>query len=218
MQLGPGETEASPWRVEPFGEFARRLAAAAGTPANRPRIIAVDGRGGSGKTTLANRLAEALPPAAVVHSDDIAWNHSRFGWDDPMITGVLEPLRAGGPVHYQPPGWLTHGRDGQVDVRDGLSTVLLEGVGVSRRSLTPLLDATIWVQSDYVEARRRGLHRDMLETGWDDETALREWLEWEAEEVPFLLDDRPWARAQFIVGSTQPAPGDAVAVGRPLAG
>jgi ABC-type branched-subunit amino acid transport system ATPase component len=66
MQLGPGETEAGPWRVEPFGDFVRALVAAAGHPVKRPRIIAVDGRGGGGKTTLANRLAEAMAPDAVV--------------------------------------------------------------------------------------------------------------------------------------------------------
>ena len=218
MQLGPGETEAGPWRVEPFGDFVQALVTAAGRPVKRPRIIAVDGRGGGGKTTLANRLAEAMAPdAVVVHSDDVAWHHSRFGWDGPMITGVLEPLRAGLPVHFQPPGWPAKGRDGHLNVPAGLSTVLIEGVGVSRRSLTPLLDAAIWVQSDFDETRHRGVRRDIEEQGWDDETAWRNWTDWEVEEIPFLVDDRPWERAQFIVSTTIPVPAGAVAVGRPPA-
>src|SRR3954451_2374520 len=105
MELGPGEPAAGPWRVEPIADFARSLAEAAGTPAGRPRIIAVDGRGGGGKTALAERLCRAMQPATVVHSDDVAWAHSRFGWGDLMIAGVLRPLHDGNPVHYRPLGW-----------------------------------------------------------------------------------------------------------------
>jgi hypothetical protein len=201
MEPGPGEPAAAPGRITTIGEFARLLTEAA--PAARPRIVAVDGRGGSGKTTLAERLAASMEPAAVVHSDDVAWWHSRFGWDDLMIQGVIAPLRAGRGVHYQPPGWAKRGRQGHIDVPAGVRTVFLEGVGVSRRSLAALIDVAVWVQSDYEEARRRGIARDVAE-GLGEEEALREWLAWEAEEVPFLLDDRPWERARYIVAGETP--------------
>ena len=204
MELGPGEPAAGPWRVEPVTAFARSLTDAAGTPAGRPRIIAVDGRGGSGKTALAARLGRAMGPAAVVHSDDVAWGHARFDWADLMIDGVLRPLHAGDPVRYRPPGWDQDLRAGHIAVAAGMSTVIIEGVGVSRRSLAPLVDVMLWVQSDYAEAKRRGTRRDMAELGRDAETAMRLWDEWEAEEVPFLLADQPWRRAHFIVGTTAP--------------
>jgi hypothetical protein len=219
MELGPGEPAAGPWRVEPLAAFARSLAEAAGTPVGRPRVIAVDGRGGGGKTALAGRLCRAMRPAAVVHSDDVAWAHSRFGWDDLMIDGILQPLHAGRPVHYRPPGWDRDGREGHIDVATGASTVLIEGVGVSRRGLAPLVDVLVWVQSDFGEAKRRGMHRDMAELGRDEAEALRLWDEWEAEEVPFLLDDQPWQRAHFIVGAASSLPHDAeteVVVSPPL--
>jgi hypothetical protein len=208
MELGPGEPAAGPWRIEPMAEFARSVAEAAGTPAGRPRIIAVDGRGGGGKTALAERLRQALQPAAVVHSDDVAWGHSRFGWDDLMIAGVLEPLRAGRPVAYRPPGWDRDVRDGHIDLDPDASTVIIEGVGVSRRALAPLIDVAIWVQSDFVEAKRRGLLRDMAELHRREDEAERLWDEWEAEEVPFLLEDGPWQRAHFIVGTASSLPHD----------
>src|SRR5688572_24293471 len=126
MRLGPGEPAAGPWRVESVDVFARSLAEVARMPAGRPAIIAVDGRGGGGKTALAGRLCRAMRPAAVVHSDDVAWAHSRFGWDDLMISGVLQPLRAGDPVHYRPSGWDSDGREGHLDVPAGLSTVIIE--------------------------------------------------------------------------------------------
>lgn len=219
MELGPGEPAAGPWRVEPVGVFARTVAEVAGTPAGRPRIIAVDGRGGGGKTALAERLRRAMAPAAVVHSDDVAWAHSRFGWDDLMIDGVLTPLRAGDAVRYRPPGWDKDGREGHLEVAAGASTVIVEGVGVSRRGLAPLVDVAIWVQSDFGEAKRRGMYRDMAELGRNPDEALRLWDDWEAEEVPFLLDDRPWQRAHFIVGTASSLPHDAeteVVVSSPL--
>ncbi|WP_433381290.1 uridine kinase family protein [Actinoplanes sp. CA-142083] len=209
MKLGPGEPAAGPWRVESLDAFARSLAREAGTPAGRPRVIAVDGRGGGGKTALAQRLHRAMRPAAVVHSDDVAWAHSRFGWDDLMIAGVLEPLHTGNTVHYRPPAWDRDGRAGHIDVSPDATTVLIEGVGVSRRALAPFVDVMVWVQSDFAEAKRRGMDRDMAELGRDVDEALRLWDEWEAEEVPFLLDDRPWQRAHFIVGTASALPHDA---------
>ena len=181
--------------------FARSLADAGAGRTSRPVVVAVDGRGGGGKTTLAERLCRLLPAAAVVHTDDVAWWHSRFGWDDLMIAGVLEPLHAGRGVRYRPPAWDARGRPGHIEVPAAARVVLIEGVGASRRSLADRLDVAVWVQSDYGEAKRRGIDRDMRTRGLDVRLALREWDEWEAEEVPFLLDDRPWERADVIAAS-----------------
>jgi len=201
MELGPGEPAAGPWRVERLDVFARSLAGAGAGRTSRPVVVAVDGRGGGGKTTLAERLCRLLPAAAVVHTDDVAWWHSRFGWDDLMIAGVLEPLHAGRGVRYRPPAWDARGRPGHIEVPAAARVVLIEGVGASRRSLADRLDVAVWVQSDYGEAKRRGIDRDMRTRGLDVSLALREWDEWEAEEVPFLLDDRPWERADVIAAS-----------------
>jgi hypothetical protein len=205
MELGPGEPAAEAGPVETFADFARTLIETTGAVAGRPRIVAVDGRGGGGKTVLARGLGRIMARSAVVHSDDVAWGHSRFGWDDLMAGGVLGPLRAGRPVSYRPPGWDNDVREGRLDVPAGRETVLVEGVGVGRRSLAPLADVLVWVQSDFAEARRRGIGRDMAEIGRDPDEAVRRWDEWEAEEVPFLLADRPWDRAHFIVEVVSPA-------------
>jgi uridine kinase len=203
MVLGPGEPVTGPWRVERLDVFARSLVDAAGDPPSRPRILAVDGRSGSGKTTLANRLCQVLPGAAMVHTDDVAWAHSRFGWDDLMLEGILEPLHAGQDVHYQPPAWRPHERSGYIDVSTDASTVIIEGVGASRRQVAHLVDVAIWVQSDLAGARGRGVRRDIVDQGIDEAVALQNWDDWAAEEVPFLLEDRPWQRADVIA---RPAP------------
>ena len=76
MKLPPEEPAAGPWRVEPIADVAGTLLGRPPAPDGRPVILAVDGRGSSGKTSLSRRLAEAVPGSAVVHTDDIAWWHA----------------------------------------------------------------------------------------------------------------------------------------------
>jgi uridine kinase len=187
--------------VERLDVFAHSLLDAAGNPPSRPRILAVDGRSGSGKTTLADRLRQVLPGAAVVHTDDVAWAHSHFGWDDLMLAGILEPLHGGRDVHYQPPAWQPHWRSRYIDVSGDTSTVVIEGVGASRRQVAHLIDVAIWMQADGDGARRRGVRRDMVDQGIDEAAARQHWDDWAAEEVPFLLQDRPWQRADVIAAT-----------------
>jgi hypothetical protein len=59
------------------------------------------------------------------------------------------------------------------------------------------IDAAVWVQSDWVEAERRGLVRD----GGDTE-AIQNWHAWMSEELSFLAADRPWERAIVVVSGT----------------
>lgn len=167
-------------------------------------IIGVDGRSGGGKSTLAAKLHSAVSASLVIHTDDVAWHHSMFDWSEQLATGVLEPIRAGHPVRYRPPGWETRGRPGALEIPSGLEVVIVEGVGAGRRELAHLLDALVWVQSDFAEAERRGIDRDIA--SWlngDHEGATAFWHTWMAEEVPFLAHQRPWERASVIVAGTR---------------
>ena len=198
ISLPADEPLAGPWRVAPLSELVAVLFEAGGRAVGRPRIVAVDGRSGSGKTTLARRLLTAVPTAEVVHTDDIAWWHSRFGWSDLLIDGVLGPLHRGRSVQYQPPAWATRGRAGQIEVSANAALVIVEGVGAARREVTHLLDAVVWVQSDFDAAPQRALVRE-----GGDAAAREQHDEWMAEEIPFLAADRPWERATVVVaGST----------------
>ena len=62
---------------------------------------------------------------------------------------------------FSPPAWAKHGRDGAIEVRAGLDLVIIEGVGASQRELSDLVDATVWVQSDFAAAETRGIARDL---------------------------------------------------------
>lgn len=208
-----GEPPAESWDVRPLADVAASLVDRLG-PGRR--VVALDGRGGAGKSTLARRWAACLPDAAVVGTDDIAWNHSMFGWADALIDGVLRPYRDGSAVSYRPPGWLRHGREGAVEVADTVRLLIIEGVGASRRELVDWLDAAYWVQSDFAEAERRGLARDIASgVNGDAEETTAFWHVWMAEELPFFDADRPWERADLILAGTSTAslPEDTVAVG-----
>jgi hypothetical protein len=191
MNLFPGEPAYGSWRVEPI---ATVLGAA--------RLVAVDGRSGGGKTTTAGRIAATVPGAAVVHTDDVAWNQARFDWADLLRTGVLEPVRARRAVSWTPPAWPRHGRTGSIEVPAGCPLVLVEGVGVSRRGLAGWFDLRLWVQSDRAEAYARGTERDARPE------AAAFWAAWEAEEVPFLAADRPWERADAVLAGRCEVPSD----------
>jgi hypothetical protein len=173
----------------------------------RPVVLAVDGRSNAGKTTLAARICRALPGSAVVHTDDIAWNHSRFGWADLLIEGILEPVHQGRGVSYRPPRWAEHGREGAIEVSAGCPLLVIEGDGAGRKEAAHLIDRLIWVQSDEREAERRVLSR----IGKPNEApTLRHHHEWMAEERPFNTAQRTWERADVIVCGTPQIPSDPV--------
>jgi hypothetical protein len=139
----------------------------------------------------------------IVHTDDVAWHHSFFDWDDLLVQGVLEPVRRGLPVHYRPPAWEARGREGAIEVPAGLDLLVVEGVGAGRRELSDLVDAVVWVQSDFAEAERRGIARDVAHgVNGDLDQATDFWERWMAEELAFLADQRPWERAHVAVAGT----------------
>jgi hypothetical protein len=174
-------------------------------------VLAIDGRSNNGKTTLAARISELVPGSAVIHTDDIAWEHSRFGWADLLIDGILTPLHQGRAVSYRPPRWDEHGRAGSLEVPAGCPLLIIEGDGAGRREVAHLIDTLLWVQADEREAARRNAARaadppaaDLANQAadgapFDDDG-------WMAEEIPFNTDQRTWERAAIIVCGTPQIP------------
>lgn len=208
LVLPDDEPGFGPWESLSAAAFARRVTQGIRLSNGRTAVIAIDGRSGGGKTTAAALLRSELESSVVVHTDDIAWNHSFFGWADLAADHVLGPARRGEAVSYRPPGWVEHNRDGAIDVPGTTEWLVVEGVGAARRELGSLVDAVVWVQSDFAVARERGILRD-----GGHEAAEIFWDEWMAEENPFLAGQRPWERADIIVNGTPPAE---VAAGRVL--
>ena len=134
LQLAPEEPEAGPWRAELLStlvETITRRHPGRAAP-RRPVVLAVDGRSNAGKTTLAARIGRVVPGSVVVHTDDIAWEHSRFGWADLLIEGVLVPAHQDRAVSFRPPRWAQHGREGSIKVPVGCPLLIVEGDGAGR--------------------------------------------------------------------------------------
>jgi hypothetical protein len=207
LQLAPEEPEAGPWRAKRLAVVIESLTrlGTGGRTGDRSAVLAVDGRSSSGKTTLAARVPAAVAGSVIVHTDDLAWWHSRFGWADLLIDGILMPMHQGQPVSFRPPRWAEHGRGGSIEIPARCPLLIIEGVGAGRREAAHLVDALIWVQSDQAEAARRSLARVGQPGGPRTVQDLREWM---AEEEPFLSDQRPWERADLVVAGTPQIPFD----------
>ena len=217
LLLPEEEPEAGPWRVELLSTVVnavtRRGPGLDGS--GRPAVLAVDGRSNNGKTTLAARIRDLVPGSAVVHTDDIAWEHSCFGWTDLLVEGILMPAHRGQAVSYRPPRWDEHGRAGSIDLPAGCPLLIIEGDGAGRREVAHLIDTVIWVQADQREAARRAAARDLNMDAIDlanmpPDGSPPDHDGWTAEEMPFNTAQRTWERADLIVCGTPEIPYDPV--------
>ncbi|WP_037918030.1 uridine kinase family protein [Actinacidiphila yeochonensis] len=173
------------------------------------RVVAVDGHAGAGKSTLAERLAEELGGAPVVHTDDLATHEEPFGWAGRLAGQVLAPLSEGRPVRHDVYDW--HART-FATVREvpPAPVVLVEGVGSGQAAVRPYLALTLWLEVPPHEARVRGRRRDgpELEHFWNGWTR--------AEDEHFAADPtRPFA--DLLVRQDRPAPGGYTALPGPAA-
>ena len=95
-----------------FSSLAETISSLLSASPSRPVLIALDGRCGSGKTTLAAQLAERFPDSAVFHTDDFylppadrvdGWEHIPCANMDlaRLSREVLAPARDGDAVCYR---------------------------------------------------------------------------------------------------------------------
>lgn len=194
MLLHPGESEARGWQVAKLDDVVVRLFEASAAVDGRPHLIAIDGRGGAGKSRLAEQLRERVPGSAVVHTDDIAWHHAMFDWGSVLAENVLRPLHRGAEVEFRPRAWIERGRPGVIHVPAGADVVWIEGTGIIRQELATWIDVGIYVQGDLAEQERRLVARD-----GNSPEMQRHKAEWLKEELPFMLRERPWAQAAVVV-------------------
>lgn len=175
-------------------------------PKNNEYItIAIDGRGASGKTTLAEFLRAKLPRFTIINGDDffepldhpILWgefNEERFRDE------VLRPIKSGRhdftirPYDF-PAGKLGRSRHLRID----------QGVIIERCFSFQLpinWDITIWVESPSEICLERGLQRDGAKAM--GERAIAAWTEiWQPKESRCIAETSPRQEADFVVDGTQ---------------
>lgn len=163
-------------------------------PGNRQtKLVAIDGRGGSGKSSLAWWLASELE-ADVIHIDDFggpgrpydAWDWLRFQEQ------VLSPLRADQPARYQRYDWVADRLAEWVDVQAG-GVVIVEGVSATRSELGDPWDVKVWVECPHDIRLGRGVQRD-------GESMRDTWVNvWMPQEDRYVQDQHPRERADVVI-------------------
>ncbi len=164
----------------------------------RPVIIAVDGRSGAGKTTVAVELAALLRRhrnVSLFHLEDIY-----PGWDGlaggvgRYIETVLQPLSAGVPATWTAWDWAAE-HDGASRTTELAPVVLVEGVGSSHGRAGDFLDAVVWVDAPSQARKKRALERD-------GDTYAPFWDLWAEQEDQLLGVTHVPACADVVVDGT----------------
>ncbi len=155
-------------------------------------LVAIDGAGGAGKSTLAASVARQVDNSYVICLDDFA-RPSVPGWDQERFRRqVLDPLLAGHDAHYQRWDWPTDSGAEWHRVPTG-SVVIINGVSSMRTELGDCWDLTIWVETPRSIRLARGVKRD-------GEAMRFHWTEvWMPEEDAYIAAQQPQHRADLMV-------------------
>ncbi|WP_246114134.1 uridine kinase family protein [Streptomyces montanus] len=155
------------------------------------RLVGVDGHAGSGKTTFAGRLAEALGGAPVLHLDDIRSHEELFAWTGRLLRDVVEPLSRGEAGRYRVYDWEACRFEAARDLPPA-PVVLVEGVGAGRRALRPYLACLLWMEVAHDDAWTRGRDRD-------GSAQSDFWVDWVTAEHRHFADDPSRSFADLLV-------------------
>jgi uridine kinase len=159
----------------------------------RTCVIAIDGRSGAGKTSLAAGLRAELA-APVVTLEDLYG-----GWDglergiDLLVSDVLEPLSAGRAARVPRYDWGAAAW-GAPWVLEPPAVLVVEGVGTGARRAAAYESVLVWLEVPAPVRKSRALDRD-------GETFAPHWDAWAAQEDALLARERTPERADLVIGS-----------------
>ena len=154
-------------------------------------MVAIDGRSGAGKTSLAAALAAALG-APVVALEDLYG-----GWDglergiDLLVSEVLAPLSAGRAARVPRYDWAAAAW-GAPWVLEPPGVLIVEGVGAGARRAAAYESVVTWMEAPASVRKKRALDRD-------GQTFAPHWDAWAAQEDAMLARERTQARADIVV-------------------
>ena len=165
------------------------------------RLVCVDGPAGSGKTTLAGRLATAFGDDAVVVSiDDLYAGWTLTGARARLQAGVLRPLAEGRPGAYHRFDWSIRWFLPEATAVPVPTVLLVEGCGSSPRALDPWTTLRIWVEAPADLRLVRGLTRDGVHLA-------PEWRRWQETEAAEFVREDTRARADLRLDGGRGAAG-----------
>jgi len=173
--------------VTRIGLAVRRAAPRAGGT----RVVAVDGRSGAGKTSLAGILRDELA-APVVSLEDLygGWDGLEHGIDL-LVSEVLEPLAAGRVALVPRYDWVA-GEWAEPVALDPPEVLIVEGVGAGARRAAAYASVLVWLDATPAVRKKRALDRD-------GETFAPHWDRWAAQEDAMLAREHTPERADVLI-------------------
>lgn len=177
---------------------ADRLVALAASRSPGPagvRVVAVDGRSGSGKTTFAQHVADAVAATGADRAPVLAMDSLYPGWDGlaasvPLLVHALTGMR-GGVLRHPTWDW-EHDRPGPEATLAVGGWLVVEGVGCGCAPVRPHLGALAWLDAPTPVRRDRALARD-------GDTYAPHWARWATQEDALLAGDDVRAAADLIL-------------------
>jgi uridine kinase len=162
----------------------------------RTRLVCIDGPAGSGKTTLAGRLAAALASdVAVVHLEDLYAGWTLTGAVARLCAGVLRPIASGRPGSHSRYDWHAGRFAAEPASVPAAAVLIVEGCGSSPRLLDPWTTLSIWVEAPEELRTARGLARDGAHLA-------EEWRRWQHVEAAEFAREGTRTRADVRVDGT----------------
>ena len=171
-------------------------------PYAHPILIAIEGFGGSGKTTFAKKLASMLGDAFVINIDDFivkeklvekSWDKGAF--DRARLEDeILAPLAAGKPASFRKLIWDTNELSEPMAVPD-TKHLIVEGISSYHPSISRYYDYKIWIDTPMEVAKERGRARD-----GSNENA-HHWDLWAENDLKYQQKYHPEQQADFVISN-----------------
>ena len=149
-------------------------------------LIAIDGRAGAGKTTLAARFFEELSVdkrVEVIHMDDLY-----DGWENALDEGLTKTLESIVNAHQKKEGfeidifnWQSMSFDSKRQINP-VDILILEGVGAGQKVVRDAGATLYWLDIDADDGIARVLKRD----GNQIASQMKQWQI--AQEIHFMRD------------------------------
>ena len=168
------------------------------------KLVAIDGHGGSGKTTLAKELGEILG-AEILHTDDFASWDNPLDWWQGFVEKIFKPIQQGAEtLNYPRSSWYKDHMRTPVKNQPVTPIMILEGVSSARKEFRPYLTYAIWVETPKDICMKRGMSRDLenKESGKTYEEIVADWEKWHKYEDEYVKRDNPREFADVEVSGT----------------